>query len=59
TYGYAPEDFPVASALYPEMVTLPLYPDMTRTELRYVADAIKDIIAKNRRVAHPAFCSHC
>jgi perosamine synthetase len=49
TYGYRPQDLPVAAGLYPELVTLPLYPDMTDTEARYVCDAIKEIIASNRR----------
>ena len=51
-YGYAAEAFPVASSLYPEMVTLPLFPDITEEELRYVADSIKRIVAQNRRVPH-------
>jgi len=35
-YGYKPEDFPVAARLYPELITLPLYPDMTEAEVAYV-----------------------
>jgi perosamine synthetase len=49
TYGYRSQDLPVASALYPELITLPLYPDMTEGDLRYVCDSIKEIIAANRR----------
>jgi dTDP-4-amino-4,6-dideoxygalactose transaminase len=47
TYGYAPEDLPVAAGLYPEIVTLPLYPDMTEEEVGYVGEAIKTIVAQN------------
>jgi perosamine synthetase len=49
TYGYAPEDLPVACSLYPEIITLPIYPDMTGEDVSYVCGAIKDIIAVNRR----------
>ncbi len=54
TYGYAPEDFPVACSLYPEIITLPLYPGMTDDDVRYVADAIKEIVAHNLRLILPA-----
>ena len=43
-YGYKPEDFPVAARLYPELITLPLYPDMTEAEVAYVCDALKGIV---------------
>ena len=49
TFGYAPQDLPKAAALYPELVSLPLYPDMSEAEARYVCDAIKQIVARNRK----------
>jgi len=49
TYGYAPQDLPVACALYPEIITLPIYPDMTDDEVKQVCRSIMDIIAANRR----------
>jgi perosamine synthetase len=49
TYGYAPEDLPVACSLYPEIITLPIYPDMTGDDVSYVCSSIKDIVAVNRR----------
>jgi dTDP-4-amino-4,6-dideoxygalactose transaminase len=49
TYGYVPQDFPVAAALYPELVTLPLYPGLSENDVRYVCDSIKQIIAQNLR----------
>lgn len=49
TYGYAPDDLPMASSLYPEIVTLPLYPDMTEGDVRYVCDSIQEILAANPR----------
>jgi perosamine synthetase len=47
TYGYAPEDLPVAGSLYPEIITLPIYPDMTGDEVSYVCGSIKEIVAAN------------
>ena len=49
TYGYAPEDFPVAARLSREIVTLPLYPDMTEAEQDYVCNQVIDLVAKNLR----------
>lgn len=49
TYGCQPQDFPVAAGLYPEIITLPLYPDMSEAEVQHVADSIKQIIAQNPR----------
>ena len=50
TYGYKPQDLPVASSLYPEIITLPIYPDMTAGEVEFVCDAIKQIIRGNCRL---------
>jgi dTDP-4-amino-4,6-dideoxygalactose transaminase len=49
TYGYAPQDLPTACSLYPEIMTLPLYPDMSEGEVAYVCDSIKEIVAANLR----------
>ena len=49
TYGYGSQGFPVAAGLYPQIVTLPLYPDMTDAEIVYVCDSIKRIISRNLR----------
>ena len=54
TYEYAPEDLPVAASLYPQLVTLPLYPDMIEGDVRFVCDSIKHVIAHNLR---PASCA--
>ncbi len=49
-YGYVPGDFPVASALYPELVSLPLYPDMTEEDVNHVANSIKEILSRNNGI---------
>ena len=49
TYGYRPEDLPNAAALYPQLVTLPLYPDLTETEMDWICGSIREVIAGNLR----------
>jgi perosamine synthetase len=49
TYGYRPEDLPTAARIYPELVTLPLFPDMTEGQLDYVAAQLTDIVRSHRR----------
>ena len=51
-YGYAPNDLPVAASLYPEIITLPLFPDMTEEQIGYVSQTLKTVIARHLR---PAF----
>ncbi len=46
TYGYRPEDLPVAASLYPELISLPLYPGLTAEDVTYVCHALKEIIAR-------------
>jgi len=47
TYGYVPEDLPVAASLYPELISLPIFPGMTEEEVTYVADSVRHIVAEN------------
>jgi dTDP-4-amino-4,6-dideoxygalactose transaminase len=46
-YGYRREDYPVAAKVYQEIITLPLYPDMTEAEVRYVCDTLRNCVAAN------------
>ena len=48
-YGYKAEDFPVAARLYPELITLPLYADMTEAEVSYVCEKLKQTLRGNLR----------
>ncbi|MCH9647216.1 MAG: DegT/DnrJ/EryC1/StrS family aminotransferase [Deltaproteobacteria bacterium] len=43
TFGWRPEHLPVASRNWLRILTLPLFPTMTRKELRYVVEQIKDL----------------
>jgi perosamine synthetase len=47
TYGYKPEDFPVAYETYKRVVSLPLYPKMTDDDVERVITAVKDVIDKH------------
>jgi dTDP-4-amino-4,6-dideoxygalactose transaminase len=41
---------PRALSWYPRMLSLPLYPAMTESQLNYVIESAKDIVHKNRKV---------
>jgi dTDP-4-amino-4,6-dideoxygalactose transaminase len=47
-FGWRPEHFPAATALWQRLVSLPLFPGMTEDQVRYVADTVKGICARNR-----------
>lgn len=47
--GYAPGDFPQAEAAYRCMLSLPMYPDLTNRQARFVADTLIRLIGNNRR----------
>jgi perosamine synthetase len=42
-YGIAPDSLPVAHSLWPRLISLPLYPDLTEQEVGYIADALRDL----------------
>src|SRR5690606_12502420 len=39
---HRPGDFPVASQLESDILSLPIYPELSTTEIAYVCDQIKD-----------------
>jgi dTDP-4-amino-4,6-dideoxygalactose transaminase len=43
-YGYRPDDFPVAFAQYQRLVSLPLYPKMTDSDVDDVIGAVGDVL---------------
>jgi dTDP-4-amino-4,6-dideoxygalactose transaminase len=47
-YGYRPASLPVAAGLYPELITLPLFPGMTEDDVEYVAEAVKEAVRDGR-----------
>lgn len=48
-FGWRPEQFPVATALWERLVTLPLFPGMRDEEHRYVVDVVSDLCGANRK----------
>lgn len=51
-FGYKASDLPCAASIYPELISLPIYPDMTAEEVEYVCRNLREIIAR-ARVAVP------
>jgi len=49
TLGYKTGDLPNAEYLYERILSLPLFPRMTEGDVQDVIDAVRSIIAKNRR----------
>ena len=43
TYGYRSADLPVSATLYSEIITLPLFPDMTEGDVQHVCDAVRSV----------------
>jgi dTDP-4-amino-4,6-dideoxygalactose transaminase len=44
--GHKPGDFPVASSLQDEILSLPMFPELTEESILYVSDAIKAFVAQ-------------
>jgi dTDP-4-amino-4,6-dideoxygalactose transaminase len=42
--GHAPEDFPEAYAFSQECLSLPMYPELTLEQIRYIANSLKDAV---------------
>ncbi len=47
--GYKKGDFPVAEKVFDSIISLPLYPKMTKKDVDYVSSTLIDIIQKNRK----------
>ena len=48
-FNYRPEDLPCAAAIYHEILSLPLWPDLSEGEVRHICDQIKSIIVRQLR----------
>ena len=44
--GYKPADFPVATSLQGEILSLPMFPELTEEAIVYISDAIKSFVEK-------------
>ena len=46
TYGYKPQDFPVAYEVYKRIISIPIYPKMTDDEVGRVIEGVKEVVKK-------------
>ena len=46
--GNGPGDFPVAEALAAEILSLPIFPELTPEQQRHIAGALRDLLALPR-----------
>jgi dTDP-4-amino-4,6-dideoxygalactose transaminase len=53
TYGWRPEDFPVATALWERLISLPLFSGMRDDQAEYVIDTVKGLCARYARSGRP------
>ncbi len=52
SFASAPQNYcPVALELYPRLVSLPIYPEMTDAEVEYVGRTVSEVLRQYRRVA--------
>lgn len=49
TFGWRPEDFPVATPMWERLISLPIFPGMTEDEVIYVIQSIRKICARHLR----------
>ena len=49
TYGYKPDDFPIAYETYKRITSLPIYPKMTDKDVGRVVEAVEEVVKRNRR----------
>ncbi len=49
TWGYRPEDLPVANEAFQRIVSLPLYPKMTERDVQRVISVVRDVTKRYRR----------
>ena len=49
TYGYRPQDYPVAYAEYLREISLPIYSKMSDEDVNDVITAVRAIVAEHRR----------
>jgi dTDP-4-amino-4,6-dideoxygalactose transaminase len=50
TWGYQPEDLPVAFREYQREISLPIYPKMSDEDVQDVIDAVTETVKMHRRV---------
>jgi perosamine synthetase len=54
TFGWRPEDLPVATAVWERLVSLPIFPGMRQGEVQHVIDAVRSMCARHLRATSVA-----
>jgi dTDP-4-amino-4,6-dideoxygalactose transaminase len=49
TYGYQPDDFPVAYKTYQRIISLPIYARMTDEDVERVIETVRDVVTSHRK----------
>ena len=49
TFGWRPEDFPVATAVWERLISLPLFPGICDNEFEHVVHTVKGLCAQHAR----------
>ncbi|EEF63152.1 DegT/DnrJ/EryC1/StrS family aminotransferase [Pedosphaera parvula] len=50
-YGYEPADLPRSAQLYPEIISLPIFPDMNDAEVEHVCNQLRRIISGHLKIS--------
>jgi perosamine synthetase len=50
TFDWRPEDFPIATAVWKRLITLPIFPGMHNEEIEYVISTVKGLCRRYARV---------
>lgn len=50
TFGWRPDDFPVATSTWPRLISLPIFPGMQREEVERVANTVRSLCGAFARV---------
>jgi len=53
TLGYDKGDFPITEKIAPTILSLPMYPQLTRSEQENIAQAVKEGLAAGRKIPSP------
>jgi dTDP-4-amino-4,6-dideoxygalactose transaminase len=48
-FGYTETNFPCATSVFPKLLTLPLYPDMSDDDVTHVSNCLKKMITRSHR----------
>jgi perosamine synthetase len=48
-FGYAPDDFPKSTEIYQRILSLPIYPKMTESQIEHVVEAVRKTVQRYRR----------